>query len=52
MLSAATVPGLQGRSGSITVTSDARYGVLAGKAVSLESATGFSFDSPMAARPR
>jgi hypothetical protein len=51
-LSAVGVPVLQGRSGSITVSSDARYGALAGKAVSLESATGFSFDSPMLARPR
>ncbi len=47
-----SVPALQGRSGSITVSNDARYGALAGKAVSLESATGLSFDSPMAPRPR
>jgi hypothetical protein len=51
-LNGATVPALQGRSGSITVSSDARYGTLAGKAVSLEGATGLSFDSPMTARPR
>jgi hypothetical protein len=52
VLSAATVPALQGRSGSITVTSNARYGALAGKAVSLESSTGFSFDSPLLPKPR
>lgn len=51
-LNGATVGALQGRSGSITVSNDARYGALAGKAVSLESATGYSFDSPMVARPR
>jgi hypothetical protein len=52
LLSVGTVPALQGRSGSITVSSNARYGALLGKAVSLESATGFSFDSPMRAKPR
>lgn len=51
-LSTATVPVLQGRTGSVTVSSDARYGALMGKAVSLEQATGFSFDSPMRAKPR
>jgi Calx-beta domain/Right handed beta helix region len=51
-LNAATVSVLQGRSGSITVPNDARYGALAGKAVALEAATGFAFDSPMAAKAR
>ena len=51
-LNAASVAALQGRTGSITVTNDARYGALAGKAVALESGTGMSFDSPMAAKPR
>jgi hypothetical protein len=41
-----------GVSGSITIASDARYGDLAGKAVSLEPATGFSFDTQMTPRPR
>ena len=41
-----------GNSGSITVTHNGPYGALAGKAVSLEPSTGFSFDSPMAAKPR
>jgi hypothetical protein len=40
-----------GISGSITVTNDGRYGDLSGKCVALEPATGFSFDSPMTARP-
>jgi hypothetical protein len=47
----AAVPGLQGVGGSITITTDGRYGQLAGKAVALEPATGFSFDSPMVALP-
>ena len=39
-------------SGSITVSSDARYGSLSGKAVALEPATGFTFDTPLLPRPR
>ena len=35
----------------VTLTSDGAYGALAGKAVALEPATGFSFDSPLAPRP-
>ena len=41
-----------GESGAITVTHNGRYGDLAGKAVALEPATGFSFDSPMLPRVR
>jgi hypothetical protein len=41
-----------GVSGAITVAHDGAYGVLAGKAVSLEPATGFSFDSPLVSKPR
>ncbi|MET0552949.1 MAG: FG-GAP-like repeat-containing protein [Vicinamibacteria bacterium] len=52
VLNASTVPELSGRSGSITVTSDAPYGALTGKAVALEPATGFSFDDVMRPRPR
>ena len=52
VLNTATVPGLAGKSGTITVGHDGRYGDLSGKAVALEPATGFSFDSPMGYRPR
>jgi hypothetical protein len=52
ILNAASVPALVGQSGAITVEHDGRYGDLAGKAVALEPATGFSFDSPMRARER
>ena len=41
-----------GTSGSITLNHDGRYGALSGKAVSVEPATGFTFDSPMLPRPR
>jgi uncharacterized repeat protein (TIGR01451 family) len=41
-----------GAGGSLTVAHDGPYGVLAGKTVALEPATGFSFDSPLVPRPR
>jgi Calx-beta domain len=43
---------LVGRSGSVSITHDGPYGALAGKAVALEPATGFSFDSPLGYKPR
>jgi hypothetical protein len=52
VVNTSTVVGLAGVSGSISATHDGPYGALSGKAVSLEPATGFSFDSPMAGRPR
>jgi hypothetical protein len=47
-----TLPALAGQGGSLTITSDGSYGTLAGKAVSLEPATGFSFDSVLSPRVR
>jgi len=44
------VAGLAGQSGSITIDHDGRYGSLSGKAVALEPATGFTFDTAMSAR--
>jgi hypothetical protein len=52
VLNTATVPGLLGQGGAITVSHDGRYGDLTGKTVALEPSTGFSFGSPMTARPR
>jgi hypothetical protein len=52
VLNTATVPGMAGQGGTITVSHDGRYGDLTGKTVALEPSTGFSFDSPMTARPR
>jgi hypothetical protein len=52
LVNTSTVTALAGLSGSVTVTHDGPYGGLAGKAVALEPSTGFSFDSPMASKPR
>lgn len=52
VVNAASLPGIAGRSGSVTVAHTAPYGVLAGKAVALEPSTGFSFDTPLGPRPR
>lgn len=41
-----------GQSGSVRVAHECGYGGLSGKAVSVEPATGFAFDTPMLARPR
>ena len=41
-----------GGSGSLTVSSDGAYGQLWGKAVSVEPATGFTFDTLLEPRPR
>jgi hypothetical protein len=40
-----------GQSGSVSVSSTAGYGRLSGKAVALEPATGFTFDTAMSPRP-
>jgi hypothetical protein len=42
---------LPGQSGSVRVAHDCGYGGLSGKAVALEPATGFTFDTPLVARP-
>jgi hypothetical protein len=41
-----------GASGTVSVAHNCGYGGLTGKAVALEPATGFTFDTPMIARPR
>jgi len=51
VIDTSTIPGLAGQAGSITISHDGPYGVLAGKAVAVEPATGFTFDSPMEPRP-
>jgi uncharacterized repeat protein (TIGR01451 family) len=48
----ADVPALAGQSGSVTISHDGPYGILAGKAVALEPASGFCFDSPHEPRTR
>jgi hypothetical protein len=51
-LNLSSIPILVGKSGTVTVSHNARYGELVGKAVALEPATGFSFDTAMVWRPR
>jgi hypothetical protein len=50
VMNTSTVPGLVGRSGTITIGHDGLYGELFGKTVALDPATGFSFDTPIAIR--
>lgn len=52
VLNAGSVAGVAGTSGTVTVSHTGRYGDLTGKAVALEPATGFSFDTPAVPRPR
>jgi hypothetical protein len=47
VLNTSTVPGAAGEGGTMVVTHDGRYGQLEGKAVALEPATGFTFDTPV-----
>ena len=42
---------LAGRSGGLKIVNDAPYGALAGKVVSVEPATGFTFDTPLVYKP-
>jgi hypothetical protein len=44
--------GLGGLSGSLTVSHTGSYGQIVGKVVSVDPATGASFDTPLSARPR
>ena len=50
VLNSTIVAGVAGQGGALTVTHDGPFGGLAGKAVALEPATGFSFDTPLESR--
>jgi uncharacterized repeat protein (TIGR01451 family) len=50
-LNTASLAALQGQSGTMTMGHDGAYGALAGKAVAVEPATGFTFDTALAPRP-
>jgi plastocyanin len=52
VLSGGGVTGVPGTSGTITVSHDGRYGDLTGKAVAVEPATGFTFDTPAVTHPK
>lgn len=45
LMSTAAIPGLAGQSGSVQVAQLGGYGAITGKAVALEPATGFTFDT-------
>jgi hypothetical protein len=51
-LDTAALPAVNGQSGAISITHDAGYAGLAGKAVSLEPSTGFTFDTLLVPLPR
>jgi uncharacterized repeat protein (TIGR01451 family) len=46
------IPALSGQGGTITIVHDGPHGTLSGKAVALEPATGFAFDSMLDVRSR
>jgi hypothetical protein len=52
VFNAGSVPALVGQSGSAAVVHTGGYGALNGKVVSLEPATGFTFDTPLVPVPR
>jgi hypothetical protein len=52
VLPTASVPGLAGQSGAAEIAQMGGYGALTGKAVALEPATGFTFDTSIVALPR
>jgi hypothetical protein len=52
VLNTAGLPALAGQSGSVLVAHGGGWGALAGKAVALEPATGFTFDTPLVSAPR
>lgn len=45
IIPSASVPGVGGQSGSVTIDHTGRYGNLSGKTVALEPSTGFTFDT-------
>jgi hypothetical protein len=47
-----TAASYPGRSGSLTVVHDGRYGSLTGKAVTTDPTTGATFEAPLSARPQ
>jgi len=52
VVNSSTLPGASGASGTLSVSHNAGYAGLTGKAVALEASTGFTFDTPLAPLPR
>jgi subtilisin-like proprotein convertase family protein len=50
VLNTSTLPALVGQAGTATFSNDAPFGALTGKAVAVEPATGFTFDTAMVPR--
>jgi hypothetical protein len=51
IIDTSAIPLVAGTSGTMRIDHNAPYGLLVGKAVALEPATGFSFDTPLVYRP-
>jgi len=51
-LNTSSIAAANGQSGALSISHDAGYGALTGKAVALEPATGFTFDTIVAPLPR
>jgi hypothetical protein len=49
-LDTSTIAGVAGQGGSITISNDGRYGVLSGKAVSIDAVAGLVFETPLEPR--
>jgi uncharacterized repeat protein (TIGR01451 family) len=52
VVNTSAIPGASGMGGTITVSHDGSYGTLVGKAVAVEPATGFTFDTALLPRVR
>ena len=52
VITTTAVPAVSGKAGSVTVASNAPYGRLSGKATTVESFNGLTFDTPMEPRRR
>ena len=50
VLNPSATPAILGQSGSVSVSHGGRQGALVGKAVAVEPATGFTFDTPLLSR--
>jgi hypothetical protein len=52
VINTSTIPPLQGLSGVAQIAHNGGYGAVLGKAVAVEPATGFTFDTPVSVLPR
>jgi hypothetical protein len=52
VVNTSTIPGVGSASGTVTLSHDGAYGDVVGKAVAVESSTGFTFDTALEPRRR